>query len=88
VYLSVKEMVEQVSNGADQVSQASQDLSQGATEQASSLEEITSSTNQINSQSKQNAENATEAHAWRGRLPKTPGTETSRCGSYRISWSG
>ncbi|MFO7848964.1 MAG: methyl-accepting chemotaxis protein, partial [Spirochaetia bacterium] len=54
--------VEQVSNGSDQVSQASQNLSQGATEQASSLEEITSSTNEINSQSKQNAENATEAH--------------------------
>lgn len=59
----VNNAVEQVSSGADQVSQASQNLSQGATEQASSLEEITSSTNEINSQSKQNAENATEAHA-------------------------
>ncbi len=59
----VNSAVEQVSSGADQVSQASQNLSQGATEQASSLEEITSSTNEINSQSKQNAENATEAHS-------------------------
>ncbi|MFP4268714.1 MAG: methyl-accepting chemotaxis protein, partial [Spirochaetaceae bacterium] len=58
----VNSSVEQVTSGADQVSQASQNLSQGATEQASSLEEITSSTNEINSQSKQNAENATEAH--------------------------
>ncbi|MFW6209305.1 MAG: HAMP domain-containing methyl-accepting chemotaxis protein [Spirochaetota bacterium] len=59
----VNSAVEQVNSGAEQVSQASQNLSQGATEQASSLEEITSSTNEINSQSKQNAENATEAHA-------------------------
>ncbi len=59
----VNNAVEQVNSGADQVSQASQNLSQGATEQASSLEEITSSTNEINSQSKQNAENATEAHS-------------------------
>lgn len=59
----VNNAVDQVTSGADQVSQASQNLSQGATEQASSLEEITSSTNEINSQSKQNAENATEAHA-------------------------
>lgn len=53
---------DQVTTGADQVSQASQNLSQGATEQASSLEEISSSVNQINSQSRQNAENATEAN--------------------------
>lgn len=58
----VNSAVEQVNSGADQVSQASQNLSQGATEQASSLEEITSSITEINSQSKQNAENATEAH--------------------------
>lgn len=55
--------VEEVNSGADQVSQASQNLSQGATEQAASLEEITSSTNEINSQSRQNAENASEAHS-------------------------
>jgi methyl-accepting chemotaxis protein len=55
--------VDQFVSGSDQVSQASQSLSQGATEQASSLEEISSSINEINSQSKQNAENATEANA-------------------------
>ena len=53
--------VDQVNIGADQVSQASQSLSQGATESASSLEEISASVTQINSQSRQNAENATEA---------------------------
>ncbi|NOY07356.1 MAG: HAMP domain-containing protein [Spirochaetes bacterium] len=52
-----------VTSAADQVSQASQSLSQGTTEQASSLEEISSSLNEINSQSKQNADNATEANA-------------------------
>ncbi len=54
--------VDQVNIGADQVSQASQSLSQGATEQASSLEEISASVTQINSQTRQNAENATEAN--------------------------
>ncbi len=67
---NVKSAVEQVAGGADQVSQASQQLSQGATEQASSLEEITSSVNEINAQSKQNAENATEANG----LAKTAAT--------------
>jgi methyl-accepting chemotaxis protein len=60
---NVRGAVEQVSTGSDQVAQASQALSQGATEQASSLEEISSSLNQINSQSRQNAENASEASA-------------------------
>ena len=55
--------VEQVSAGSAQVSSASQSLSQGATEQASSLEEVSSSLNEISSQSKQNAENATEANS-------------------------
>jgi methyl-accepting chemotaxis protein len=54
--------VDQVNIGADQVSQASQSLSQGATESASSLEEVSASVTQINSQSRQNAENATEAN--------------------------
>jgi methyl-accepting chemotaxis protein len=58
----VNESVDQVNIGADQVSQASQSLSQGATEQAASLEEISASITQINSQSRQNAENATEAN--------------------------
>lgn len=59
---NVNMSVNQVNIGADQVSQASQSLSQGATEQASSLEEISASITQINSQSRQNAENATEAN--------------------------
>ncbi|MDA3940327.1 MAG: methyl-accepting chemotaxis protein [Spirochaetia bacterium] len=54
--------VDQVNIGADQVSQASQSLSQGATESASSLEEVSASVTQVNSQSRQNAENATEAN--------------------------
>ena len=58
----VNTAVDQVASGSDQVSQASQDLSQGATEQASSLEEISSSITEVNSQSKQNADNATEAN--------------------------
>jgi methyl-accepting chemotaxis protein len=58
----VNTSVDQVNTGSDQVSQASQSLSQGATEQASSLEEISASIIQINSQSRQNAENATEAN--------------------------
>lgn len=58
----VNQAVDQVTSGSDQVSQASQSLSQGATEQASSLEEITSSITEVNSQSKQNADNATEAN--------------------------
>ena len=58
----VRSSVDQINVGADQVSQASQSLSQGATESASSLEEISASVTQINSQSRQNAENATEAN--------------------------
>jgi methyl-accepting chemotaxis protein len=53
---------EQISSGSAQVSDSSQSLSQGATEQASSLEEITSSMTEMSSQTKQNAENATQAN--------------------------
>ena len=53
---------EQVSSGARQVSDSSQSLSQGATEQASSLEEITASMTEMAGQTKQNAENATQAN--------------------------
>jgi methyl-accepting chemotaxis protein len=63
VISQVSAAVSQVSSGSSQVSAASQSLSQGAAEQASSLEEISSSLNEINAQSKQNAENATEANA-------------------------
>jgi methyl-accepting chemotaxis protein len=59
---NVNMSVDQVNIGADQVSQASQSLSQGATESASSLEEVSASITQVNSQSRQNAENATEAN--------------------------
>ncbi|MFW5683833.1 MAG: HAMP domain-containing methyl-accepting chemotaxis protein [Spirochaetota bacterium] len=54
--------IEQVAAGSGQVSSASQELSQGATEQASSLEEVSSSVNEINGQSRQNADNSTEAN--------------------------
>ena len=51
-----------VTGGASQVADSSQALSQGATEQASSLEEISSSMAQMGSQTRQNAENATQAN--------------------------
>jgi methyl-accepting chemotaxis protein len=53
---------DQVASGARQVSDSSQALSQGATEQASSLEEITASMTEMAGQTKQNAENATQAN--------------------------
>ncbi len=53
--------VEQIDSGSGQVSDSSQALSQGATESASSLEEITSFMQVMASQTKQNAENATQA---------------------------
>ncbi len=58
----VSNAVEQVATGSQQVSDSSQSLSQGATEQAGSLEEITSSMTEMTSQTKQNAENATQAN--------------------------
>jgi len=51
-----------VASGSEQMSSTSQSMSQGATEQASSLEEITSSMNEIGSQTKQNAENSSQAN--------------------------
>ncbi len=53
---------DQVASGSRQVSDSSQALSQGATEQASSLEQITASMTEMSSQTKQNAENATQAN--------------------------
>ncbi|MDH4321354.1 MAG: methyl-accepting chemotaxis protein [Desulfobulbaceae bacterium] len=53
---------DQITSGASQVSDASQALSQGATEQAASLEEITSTMTEMGSQTKQNAENASQAN--------------------------
>ncbi|MCB2198848.1 HAMP domain-containing protein [bacterium] len=52
----------QVTSGSEQVSSASQSLSQGATEQASSLEEVSSTMTEIGSQTRQNADNATQAN--------------------------
>jgi methyl-accepting chemotaxis protein len=62
IFASIHLAGEQIASGSAQMSDSSQSLSQGATEQASSLEEITSSMNEIGSQTKQNAENATQAN--------------------------
>jgi len=51
-----------VAAGAAQMNSANQAMSQGATEQASSLEEISSSMNEIAAQTRQNAENASQAN--------------------------
>jgi methyl-accepting chemotaxis protein len=53
---------EQIADGSAQVADGSQSLSQGATEQASSLEEITASMTEMGSQTRQNADNATQAN--------------------------
>lgn len=53
---------EQVSAGAGQVSASSQSLSQGSTEQASAIEEITASMEEMAAQTRQNAENASQAN--------------------------
>jgi methyl-accepting chemotaxis protein len=58
----VRVAADQVASGSRQVSDSSTALSQGATEQASSLEEITASMTEMSSQTKQNAENATQAN--------------------------
>ncbi|MEW6182080.1 MAG: methyl-accepting chemotaxis protein [Bacillota bacterium] len=62
----VQVAVDQVARGARQISDSSQSLSQGASETASSLEEITSSMQEITAQTKQNAENATQANQLSG----------------------
>lgn len=62
----VKNIVAEVSNGADQVNGASQSLSQGATESAASLEEISASMAEIGGQTKQNAEHAQHANQLAG----------------------
>ena len=53
---------EQIASGSTQVADGSQSLSQGATESAASVEEITASMTELASQTKQNAENATQAN--------------------------
>jgi len=62
ILTQVNTAVEQVNSGAMQVSDASQSLSQSATEAASSLEEVSASMQEVNSQTKQNADNATQAN--------------------------
>jgi len=51
-----------VQSGSSQVSQSAQSLSQASSEAASSLEEITASMTEMSSQTKQNAENASQAN--------------------------
>lgn len=53
---------EQIASGSTQVADGSQSLSQGATESAASVEEITASMTELSSQTKQNADNATQAN--------------------------
>ncbi|MBN2802632.1 MAG: Tar ligand binding domain-containing protein [Deltaproteobacteria bacterium] len=53
---------EQINIGTTQVADASGALSQGATEQASSIEQISSSMTELGSQTRQNAENASQAN--------------------------
>ena len=53
---------EQVAAGSSQVSDSSQGLSQSTTEQASTVEEISTLVTMIATQTKQNAENATQAN--------------------------
>ncbi|MEW6771586.1 MAG: methyl-accepting chemotaxis protein [Bacillota bacterium] len=53
---------DQVAAGAQQVSDASQALAQGATESAASIEQVSASMQEITVQTKQNAENATQAN--------------------------
>ena len=62
VLSQINTVAEQVASASRQISDSSQMLSQAATEQASSLEEITSAMNEMGSQTKQNAENATQAN--------------------------
>jgi methyl-accepting chemotaxis protein len=52
----------QVATGAQHVSDSSQIMSQGAAEQAATTQEITASITEIATQTKQNAENATQAN--------------------------
>ncbi len=62
VVSSVMSSATQINSGTSQVSDASGALSQGATEQAASIEEISSSMTELGSQTRQNAENATQAN--------------------------
>ena len=54
---------QQIAAGSAQVADGSQSLSQGATESAASLEEISASMTELASQTKQNADNASQANS-------------------------
>ncbi|MBN2320182.1 MAG: hypothetical protein JXR49_13950 [Acidobacteria bacterium] len=58
----VKTAAEQVSLASGQINAGSQTLSEGASQQAASIEEVTSSLQEVAAMTKQNAENAGEAH--------------------------
>ncbi len=58
----VKTAAEQVSLASRQINAGSQTLSQGASQQAVSIEEVTSSLQEVAAMTRQNAENAGEAH--------------------------
>ena len=68
----------QVRIGTGQVSDSSQSLSQGATEQAASIQEITSSMTELASQTKNNADNATQANQLAMSASSAAGTGNSR----------
>jgi methyl-accepting chemotaxis protein len=71
--------VEQVSSGSNEVSSSSQSLSEGATQQAASLEEISATMVQVGAQTKQNAENSSQAN----QLVSTTGV-SAESGSNRM----
>lgn len=58
----VKTAAEQVSLASGQINAGSQTLSESASQQAASIEEVTSSLQEVAAMTKQNAENANEAH--------------------------
>jgi methyl-accepting chemotaxis protein len=58
----IQASAEQIATGAAQVSDASQSLSQGATESAASMEQIAASMTEMAAQTRQNAENASQAN--------------------------
>lgn len=62
ILVQVKETSLLVATGSTQVSDSSISLSQGATEQAASLEEIESSIAEVSSQTRNNAENSSQAN--------------------------
>ena len=62
VMSNINAAAEQVAAGAKQVSDSSMALSQGTTEQASTVEELSASVEEISTQTKQNAQNASQAN--------------------------